>query len=69
MGKKLLELYLHFINPLKPKIDKQQFKPNNIKSKTRGKVIRINILITQVKMLWSFISLRASSAFGRYREK
>ena len=32
MGKKLLELYLHFINPLKPKIDKQQFKPNNIKS-------------------------------------
>lgn len=47
MGKKLLEFYLHF----GPQIDQQQFNPKNIKSKTRGKVIRIDIVITQEKML------------------
>ena len=39
------------LTPLRPKIDQQQFNPKNIKSKTRGKVIRIDIVITQGKIL------------------
>ena len=41
--------------PLSPKSDQHQFSPNNIHTKSREKVVRINKMITSGKKLWSFI--------------
>ena len=38
-------------NPLSPNTDQHQFSPNNIHTMLRGKVIRINKMIAQGKML------------------
>ena len=46
------------INPLSPKSDQHQFSPNNIHTLSREMVERIiNEMITNGKMLWSFIKL------------
>ena len=43
------------LNPLSPNSDQQQFFPNNIRSLSRDKVMRINKMIIIEKIPWSFI--------------
>ena len=44
------------VNPLIPNSDQQQISPNDIHTLSRDKVMRINNkMITQEKILWSFI--------------
>ena len=51
-------------NPLSPNGDQHQFSPNDIHNLSRDQVMRINKMINNDKMPWSFIKFAQHILYG-----